>query len=139
MPLTPCDAAGSSYIKKKEPKYLRVWVGLAAVEFVTHQVTPLESLPFNSGTPARLWVRSAAFAPLLAPGPDAQSPAPSSAPAAGGRPARPAQPAARPELPGSPSHEYRNVSDPHGGGGLPAAQFQHLLLLFPAWRGCGFR
>ncbi|KAJ8782056.1 hypothetical protein J1605_010569 [Eschrichtius robustus] len=37
MPLTPCDAAGSSYIKKKEPKYLRVWVGLAAVEFVTHQ------------------------------------------------------------------------------------------------------
>lgn len=35
-PLTPCDAAGSSYIKKKEPKYLRLWVGLAAVEFVTH-------------------------------------------------------------------------------------------------------
>lgn len=59
-------------------------------------MTPLESLPFNSGTSARLWVLLAAFAPFLAPGPNAQSPAPRSAPAAGGRPACPAQSSRQP-------------------------------------------
>lgn len=74
-------------------------------------MTPLESLPFNSEESAWLRVRSAAFAPHVAPRLALQSPAPCSAPAAGSRPARPARPAP-PELRSRPSHECRNVSDP---------------------------
>lgn len=48
MALTPCDAAGSSYIKKQEPKLSLSlgWTGSCGV--VTHLVTSLEPLPFNS-------------------------------------------------------------------------------------------
>lgn len=59
-------------------------------------MTPLESLPFNSGTHARLWVLLAAFAPLLAPGPTRRAQPRAARQATGGRPACPAQSSPQP-------------------------------------------
>lgn len=62
-------------------------MGLAAVEFVTHEVTPSSHFPSTlAGAPAWLWVRSAAFVPLLASGPDSSA-EPSPAQPASSRPA----------------------------------------------------
>lgn len=71
-PLTPCDAAGSSYIKKQEPKLSLSlgWAGSCGVCDTLGDFPRATSLQLQLEVPDLLRFCPAAFLLLLAPGPN---------------------------------------------------------------------